>query len=125
MLWWLALSYLAFPRILFAWGMDRMGPKWFTDVSPRYASPVKNHVLCLGLTEILLMVYFFALHNTMQNITVTGMQITSVFAVTALAALVFPYSKKAKGIWESSPYRTWKFLGLPVVTWGRRSTSST
>ena len=24
-LWWVALSYLAFPRILFAWGMDRMG----------------------------------------------------------------------------------------------------
>ena len=34
-LWWLALSYLAFPRIIFAWGMDRMGPKWFTDVNPR------------------------------------------------------------------------------------------
>src|SRR5208337_1307040 len=45
--WWLALSYLAFPRILFAWGMDRMGPKWFTDINPRFASPVKNHVLCL------------------------------------------------------------------------------
>ena len=29
-LWWVALSYLAFPRIIFAWGMDRMGPKWFT-----------------------------------------------------------------------------------------------
>jgi APA family basic amino acid/polyamine antiporter len=117
-LWWLALSYLAFPRILFAWGMDRMGPKWFTNVSPRYASPVKNHVLCLFIGELLLALYFFAISNTMQNITVTGMQITSVFAVTALAALVFPYSKKAKGIWESSPYRTWKFLGIPVVTWG-------
>ena len=35
--WWLALSYLAFPRILFAWGMDRMGPKWFTDINPRFA----------------------------------------------------------------------------------------
>jgi APA family basic amino acid/polyamine antiporter len=117
-LWWLALSYLAFPRIIFAWGMDRMGPKWFTDVSPRYASPVKNHVLCLAISEILLAIYFFWLTNTMQNITVTGMQITSVFAVTAIAAAVFPYSKKAKGIWEASPYRRWTFLGLPVVTWG-------
>ena len=25
-LWWVALSYLAFPRIIFAWGMDRIGP---------------------------------------------------------------------------------------------------
>ncbi len=42
-LWWVALSYLAFPRILFAWGMDRMGPKWFADIDFRWASPVKNH----------------------------------------------------------------------------------
>jgi amino acid transporter len=117
-LWWLALSYLAFPRIMFAWGMDRMGPKWFTDINPRWASPVKNHVLCFVLGEGLLALYFFWLSSTMQNITVTGMQITSVFAVTALSAVLFPYSKKAKGVWESSPYRTWKFLGVPVVTWG-------
>ena len=44
-LWWVALSYLAFPRIIFAWGMDRMGPKWFTDVNARFASPVKNYIL--------------------------------------------------------------------------------
>ena len=40
--WWVALSYLAFPRTLFAWGMDRIGPRWFTDINPRFASPVKN-----------------------------------------------------------------------------------
>ncbi len=117
-LWWLALTYLAFPRIMFAWGMDRMGPKWFTDINPRFASPVKTHVLCLILGEILLALYFFVFPSVMQNITVTGMQITSVFGVTALAALLFPYSKRARGVWESSPYRTWKFLGIPVVTWG-------
>lgn len=117
-LWWLALSYLAFPRILFAWGMDRMGPKWFTDINPRYASPVKNHLLCLVLSEGLLVIYYAWLTSQMQNITLTGMQITSVFMPTALAAILFPYMKRSKGIWESSPYRTWKFLGLPVVVWG-------
>ena len=61
----------------------------------------------------------------MQGLTVTGMQIFSVFGVTAIAAVVFPYSKKAKGIWESSPYRTWKFLGIPVVSVAASSTSST
>jgi APA family basic amino acid/polyamine antiporter len=43
-IWYVALSYLAFPRILFAWGMDRMGPKWFTDIDYRWATPV----LCVG-----------------------------------------------------------------------------
>ena len=116
--WWLALSYLAFPRILFAWGMDRMGPKWFTDINPRFASPVKNHILCLVLGQALLVLYYTLLANTMQNIVLTGMQVTSVFIPTAIAALYFPYSKRAKGVWDSSPYKKWTFLGLPVVVWG-------
>lgn len=117
-LWWIALSYLAFPRILFAWGMDRMGPKWFTDINPRWASPVKNYILCFVLGEGLLFVYYAWLTDQMQNIIVTGMQVTSVFIPTALAALLFPYMKRAKGVWDSSPYKTWRFLGLPVVVWG-------
>jgi APA family basic amino acid/polyamine antiporter len=116
--WWVALSYLAFPRILFAWGMDRMGPKWFTDINPRWASPVKNYVVCFVLGEGLLVLYYTLLSNQMQNIIVTGFQVTSVFIPTAIAALLFPYVKRAKGVWESSPYKTWKFLGLPVVVWG-------
>jgi amino acid transporter len=116
--WWLALSYLAFPRILFAWGMDRMGPKWFTDINPRFASPVKNHILCLVLGQALLVLYYTLLQNTLQNIVLTGMQVTSVFIPTAIAAIYFPYSKRAKGVWDSSPYKKWTFLGLPVIVWG-------
>jgi len=117
-LWWLALSYLAFPRILFAWGMDRMGPKWFTDINPRFASPVKNHILCLVLGELLLIIYYVWLTSQMQNLVVSGMQVTSVFIPTAVAALLFPYMKRAKGIWDSSPYNRWTLLGVPVVVWG-------
>ncbi len=54
----------------------------------------------------------------------TGMEIVSVWGITTIAALIFPYVKRAKGIWESSPYKTWKFLGVPLVTWGARSRSS-
>ncbi len=117
-LWWVALSYMAFPRIIFAWGMDRMGPKWFTDVNPRWASPVKNHLLCFVMAEIMIAVYVFWANNPMQGLTVTGMEITSVFGVTAIAAVFFPFSKKVKGIWDSSPYRNWKLFGIPVVTIG-------
>jgi amino acid transporter len=117
-LWWIALSYLAFPRILFAWGMDRMGPKWFTDINPRFASPVKNHILCFVMGEGLLALYYGVLTNQMQNVILTGMQVTSVFIPTAIAALLFPYMKRAKGVWDSSPYKTWRFLGLPVIVWG-------
>ena len=92
-LWWVALSYLAFPRIIFAWGMDRMGPKWFTDVNARYASPVKNYILCFVIAEILIALYVFWLNEPMQGLSVTALEIFSVFGVTAIAAAIFPFSK--------------------------------
>ena len=117
-LWWVALSYLAFPRIIFAWGMDRMGPKWFTDVNARFASPVKNYILGFGIAEALIALYVFALNNQMQGLSVTALEIFSVFGVTAIAAALFPFSKRSKGIWEASPYRRWQIFNVPVVTLG-------
>jgi basic amino acid/polyamine antiporter, APA family len=117
-LWWVALSYLAFPRIIFAWGMDRMGPKWFTDVNARFASPVKNYILCFFLAEILIAIYVFWSNNPMQGLSVTALEIFSVFGVTAIAAAIFPFSRRSKGIWESSPYRKWSIFRIPVVTLG-------
>jgi APA family basic amino acid/polyamine antiporter len=116
-LWWVALSYLAFPRILFAWGMDRMGPKWFADIDYRWASPVKNHILCFVLGEIGILLYTI-FQDQMSGLSVTGLEIVSVFGVTAFAAVVFPFSKRAKSIWDSSPYKKWNILGIPVVTIG-------
>ena len=117
-LWWVALGYLAAPRIMFAWGMDRMGPKWFTDVNPRFASPLKNNVTVLVLGEILIAVYVFWTNSPIQGLAITGLEVVTVFGVTAIAALIFPYRKKVRGIWDSSPYRNWKILGMPVVTLG-------
>jgi len=117
-LWWVALSYLAFPRIMFAWGMDRMGPRWFTDVNARFASPIKNYVLCLALGEILIALYVFWTKSPMQGLSVTALEIFSVFGVSAIAAAAFPFRKRSKHIWEASPYRRWKLFGVPVVTLG-------
>ena len=62
-LWWIALSYLAFPRILFAWGMDRMGPKWFTDINPRFASPGQEPHPLPRPRRGLLVLYYVVLHQ--------------------------------------------------------------
>ena len=116
-LWWVALSYLAFPRILFAWGMDRMGPRWFTDINPRWASPVKNHILCFILGEIGILLYVLW-QEQMSGLSVTGLEIVSVFGVTAVAATIFPFVKKVKHVWEASPYNRWRVLGIPAVVIG-------
>ena len=116
-LWYVALSYLAFPRIVFAWGMDRMGPKWFTDIDYRFATPVKNHILCFILAEFGIALYAFW-QNPMTGLSITALEIVSVFGVTAVAATIFPYVKKVRHIWDASPYKTWKVLGIPAVTFG-------
>jgi amino acid transporter len=97
--------------------MDRMGPKWFADIDSRWASPVKNHILCFVLGEIGILLYVI-FQDTMSALSVTGLEIVSVFGVTAVAAAIFPFSKRAKNIWDSSPYKKWKILGIPVVTIG-------
>ena len=116
-LWYVALSYLAFPRIIFAWGMDRMGPNWFTDVNPRWSTPVKNHILCFIFGELGIMLYAFW-QNPMTGLSITALEIVSVFGVTAIAAVLFPYMKRVRNIWEASPYRRWRFLGMPTVVLG-------
>jgi basic amino acid/polyamine antiporter, APA family len=113
--WFVAMSYLAFPRILFAWGMDRVGPKWFTDINYRTATPIKNMLLLFVIGEILL-VPFCYYADFRAGFVVTTLEIVSVFAVTAIAATIFAHRKKVKNIWEASPYKNWKILGIPVIT---------
>jgi basic amino acid/polyamine antiporter, APA family len=116
-IWYVALSYLAFPRILFAWGMDRMGPKWFADIDYRWSTPVKNHILCFVLGELGITLYAFW-QSPMTGLSITALEIVSVFGVTAVAAVIFPYVKKVRHIWDASPYNKWKVFGIPAVTIG-------
>ncbi len=117
-LWWTALEYLGFPRALFAWGMDRMGPKWFTDVNPRFASPVKTHVLCFVLGQTLITVYVFWTSNPLAALSATLQQVFGLFGLTAISALVFAYRKRSRLIWESSPYHETRLFGIPVIALG-------
>jgi amino acid permease len=44
------------------------------------------------------------------------MQLVSVFAVTGISAIIFPFRKRVRTIWESSPYRRFNILGIPLLT---------
>jgi APA family basic amino acid/polyamine antiporter len=70
------------------------------------------------LCQAAIALYSFWLGSYMQGLTVTGMEIVSVWGVTTIAAILFPYVKRSKGIWDASPYKTWKIAGIPVVTIG-------
>jgi amino acid transporter len=109
------LSMMAMARIMFAWGMDRMGPKWFTDISPRFAAPMKNYVFGLVVMAVGTGLYVLWFTSALTGLAATGMQLVSLFLITGISAVVLPYRKKLRNIWNSSPYHTWKILGVPIL----------
>jgi APA family basic amino acid/polyamine antiporter len=114
----ITIAILIIGRAFLAWGLDRMGPKWFTDVSAQYAQPIKNLTVAMVIFAVGVVVMVLWLSNSLAGLVGGGLQFASVFLVTGISALLFPYRKNVRGIWESSPYRTWKILGVPIVSIG-------
>ena len=115
-LWLVVVNLLMCQRALFAWGMDRMGPRWFTSISPRYASPVGMLGFVAGISAFMSIAYWYLFPSVLSGLFASGMQLVSVFAVTAISAIIFPYRKKAAHIWASSPFNQWKVGSVPVIT---------
>lgn len=116
--WIAALEYLVISRIMFAWGMDRMGPKWFTNVNARFASPVSNYLFFLLAGELVLILFVYVFYDTFAALSWTAIDLVFVLFITGISASVFPYVKKVRSIWDSSPFRTWRVLGIPAITAG-------
>jgi len=114
----ITIAVLIIGRAFLAWGLDRMGPKWFTDVSAQYGQPTKNLLVALIVfaVGVIAMVLWFS--SSLAGLVGGGLQFASIFLVTAISALLFPYRKNVRGIWDASPYRTWKIAGIPLVSIG-------
>jgi amino acid transporter len=104
-------------RAMFAWGMDRMGPRWFTSINHRFASPIGMYALVAGISAFMSIAYWYLFPSIVSGLVATGIQLVSVFAVTAISAILLPYRKKVAHIWETSPYRRWTLFGVPVLTY--------
>jgi amino acid transporter len=116
MTWLNANQFIVAQRVMFAWGMDRMGPKWFTAVNARWASPVGMYCLVAAISMFLVVGYWYLFPDVLAGMVASGMQLVSTFLLVAICAIVLAYRKKVGHIWESSPFHEWKFLGIPVLT---------
>ncbi len=101
-------------RVMMAMGLDGSLPRFFSDVSDRYHTPVKATTLwsacALGVSAV------FAYVPSWFTIVLIGGAIGSVIVVgvTCLAAAVFPY--RAPEIFHSSPAGRYKIGPVPLVT---------
>ncbi len=112
---WVAFSYIAWSRAAFAWGMDRLGPRWFTDLSPRFGQPVKL-LLAMLIASQAALIHYCMNPEILGAVSVEVMQLVSVFGITAISCLIFPYIKKVGHIWDASPYKAWRIGKVPVAT---------
>jgi amino acid transporter len=107
--------YVIISRSMFAWSFDRLLPSLFANISDRLHAPI--NALCItaliGTFAAYLTVYTTIL-GFVFNITLA---VVSSFVFVGIAAAVFPYSKKARKIYESAPaiVRT-NIGGLPLIT---------
>lgn len=114
--WCVAIVYMQVTKATFAWGLDRMGPRWMSDINSRWASPIKLLVFWFIVLTTGTVVYALWFNAALSGLIATGLQLTSVFFITGVSAILFAYRKKVKTVWESSPYRTWKIAGIPLIT---------
>ena len=109
---WIVFSYIAWSRAAMAWGKDRVAPVWFNR-SPGGGQPVLLFIMLIASQLALL--YFSIYSGILESFSVGVMQLFSVFAFTALAAILLPFSRKLKPVWNLSPYRFWNLGRIPVA----------
>jgi amino acid transporter len=114
--WLIVVDIMLVPRVMFAWGMDRMGPKWFTELHPRFATPIKSYAFITIVQIVLTVGYVLWFSSQLTGLVAAGAQLVSVFLITGISGILFAYRKKVRSIWDSSPYKRWTIAGVPVIT---------
>ncbi len=109
-----ALSFLGQTRASLAWSFDRVIPGWFGKVSERWHTPVNAIIFFTVLNLIYVAIYAKTFEYQTSFSAVMG-QLISTFLFVGLSAIVLPYRKRTKPIYEASGVNK-SFLGIPLVT---------
>jgi amino acid transporter len=107
--------YLITTRPMFAWSFDRLTPTFLADVSDRFHVPLKSIILVAVLASLMAALSQYTTYvGYAFNLTLATV---SSFVFAGVAAVVFPYVKRARGIYELAPSIVRKKIaGIPLVT---------
>lgn len=109
--------YSIFPgaRILLAWAFDRLAPDFFGDVSERFHTPLKASVF-IGILGIIAVIWYGLAPAYLASYTAMIPQILTCFMFTSIAAMIVPFRKKMKEVYEASPVSKYKIGPVPLIT---------
>jgi amino acid transporter len=108
---WIPINILTNSRRIFAWAFDRVVPERLGEVSERFHTPV----LTIALTTFAALL-FWALWVFTGAFFLTSFMIMGMVGilVSSVAAVVFPYRRKA--MYEGSTIAGYKLFGLPLIS---------
>ncbi len=109
-----ALSFLGQTRAALAWSFDRLVPAWFGKVSDRWHTPI-NAIIFFTILDLAYLFFYAQTFTYQQSFTAVLGQALATFLFIGLAAIVLPYRKHTKPIYEVSGM-TRKIAGIPLVT---------
>jgi amino acid transporter len=92
-----------------AWSFDRLFPRAFSDVHPKYRTPVNAILLGAVVGWISLALFAFEVYGLLSG---TAGEFL-VLGIVCLVAIILPY--RWKKLYDGSSV-AWYFLGIPVLT---------
>ncbi len=109
-----ALSYLGQTRAALAWSFDRLIPGWFGKVSERWHTPI-NAILFFTILNTLYLIVYAKSYSYQASFSAVLGQGSATFLFVGLAAIVLPFRKRTKPIYEASGVKR-SIVGVPLVT---------
>lgn len=101
-------------RAFFAMSFDRALPSWLGQINNKTGVPINAIILVSAGSLVMGYLYSF---TVVASFTLDATLGTALAIVgTTIAAIVLPYRKKTKALWEQSPAAKYKIGGVPVIS---------
>ena len=116
-IWECWVNYVGGSRIMLAASLDRVWPEWFGRVGRRFRQLVNVGITYLVMGIIVGYLYNFV--GAFYSYTLYTSLAASFFQFfTMLAAILFPYRRRMRAIWDTSPAKRWVIAGVPAIVLG-------
>lgn len=109
--------YSVFPgaRILLAWSFDRLAPAALGDVSEKFHTPVKASIF-VGILGVIAVAWYALAPAYLASYLAMIPQVVTCFMLTSISAIVVPFRKKTKRIYDASPVSKYKVGPISFIT---------
>lgn len=110
---WIPNVPLGATRVMVAMSFDKVLPEWLGKVNRRTHTPINAILSFSALAVVSIALYSFSSSFVSYTLGILILGITA-FAVTMIAAMVFPYTKRE--MYESTAVARYKVAGVPVMS---------